>query len=110
MLGNVVEALEGNCARPSFPRAIRADQGTEFDAWNLDLWAYALGLTLDFSRPGKPTESTFFEALNGRFWAEILPANWFLMRTNAAEKLEAVAAAGTRPGPMVPSATSRRSR
>jgi transposase InsO family protein len=31
------------------------DQGTEFVSRDLDLWAYAKGVTLDFSRPGKPT-------------------------------------------------------
>jgi hypothetical protein len=29
----------------------------------LDLWAYQRGVTLDFSRPGKPTDNAFIEAL-----------------------------------------------
>jgi len=41
-------------------------------ARDLHLWAYQRGVTLDFSRPGKPTENAFIEAFNGR--AECLTA------------------------------------
>ncbi len=34
-------------------------------------------LTLDFSRPGKPTDNAFIESLNGRLRAECLNAHWF---------------------------------
>jgi putative transposase len=61
-----------------FPAAIRVDQGTEFVSRDLDLWAYQRGVTLDFSRPGKPTDNAFIEAFNGRFRAECLDAHWFL--------------------------------
>lgn len=67
---NVVEALDRACARLGYPKAIRVDQGTEFVSRNLDLWAYAHGVTLDFSHPGKPTDNAFIEAFNGRFRAE----------------------------------------
>ena len=50
----------------------RVDQGTEFLSRDLDLWAYAKGVILDFSRPGKPTDNAFIEAFNGRFRAECL--------------------------------------
>jgi len=46
-------------------------------------------VTLDFSRPGKPTENAFIEAFNGRFRAECLNAHWFLSLADAAEKMEA---------------------
>jgi putative transposase len=45
-----------------FPAAIRVDQGTEFVSRDLDLWAYQRGVTLHFSRPGKPTDNAFIEA------------------------------------------------
>ncbi len=35
---------------------VRVDQGTEFVSRDLDLWAYQRGVTLDFSRPAKPTD------------------------------------------------------
>ena len=55
---------------------------------DLDLWAYAKGVTLDFSRPGKPTDNAFIEAFNGRFRAECLNTHWFLTLADAREKLE----------------------
>ena len=36
---NVVEALDRACAKLSYPKAIRVDQGTEFVSRDLDLWA-----------------------------------------------------------------------
>ena len=44
--------------------------------------------TLDFSRPGKPTDNAFIEAFNGRFRAECLNAHWFLSLADARGKLE----------------------
>lgn len=56
---NVVAPLERVCAEMGYPRTIRADQGSEFISRDLDLWAYAKGVTLDFSRSGKPTDNAF---------------------------------------------------
>jgi putative transposase len=53
---DVVATLEGACAFTGYPKTIRVDQGSEFVSRDLDLWAYAKGVTLDFSRPGKPTD------------------------------------------------------
>ena len=44
-----------------FPVMIRVDQGTAFVSRDLDLWAYQRGVTLDFSRPGKPTDTDVVE-------------------------------------------------
>jgi putative transposase len=49
---DVVATLERACATMGYPKTIRVDQGTEFVSRDLDLWAYAKGVTLDFSRPG----------------------------------------------------------
>ena len=56
---HVVATLERVCAKVGYPRTIRVDQGSEFISHDLDLWAYAKGVTLDFSRPGKPTDNAF---------------------------------------------------
>ena len=72
-----------------YPSTIRVDQGSEFISRDMDLWAYANGVTLDFSRPGTPTDNAFIEAFNGRFRAECLNAHWFLTLADASEKLEA---------------------
>ncbi len=76
------------CWKVGLPATIRVDQGTEFVSRDLDLWAYQRGVTLDFSRPGKPTDNAFIEAFNGRFRAECLNAYWFLSLADAQEKLE----------------------
>ena len=55
----------------------------------LDLWAYLNGVTLDFSRPGKPTDNAFIESFNGSFRAECLNASWFLSLEDARSKCEA---------------------
>jgi putative transposase len=85
---DVVSALDRVCASVSYPKTIRVDQGSEFVSRDLDLWAYARGVTLDFSRPGKPTDNAFIEAFNGRFRAECLNAHWFLTLDDARAKME----------------------
>ena len=47
------------------------------------------GVTLDFSRPGKPTDNAFIESFNGKFRAERLNAHWFLSLDEARRKCEA---------------------
>lgn len=54
---DVVRTLERVCPQIVYPKTIRVDQGSEFISRDLDLWAYAKGVTLDFSRPGKPTDN-----------------------------------------------------
>jgi len=70
------------------PSPARVDQGSEFISRDLDLWAYQRGVTLDFSRPGKPTNNAFIKAFNGCFRAECLNAHWFLPLADAQEKVE----------------------
>lgn len=83
-----MQTLERTCAGIGYPKTIRVDQGTEFVSRDLDLWAYANGVTLDFSRLGKPTDNAFIEAFNGRFRAECLNTYWFLTLDDALSKLE----------------------
>jgi len=84
-----VEILEEVGRQVGFPKAIRVDQGTEFVSRDLDLWAYQRGVTLDFSRPGKPTDNAFIESFNGKFRAECLNAHWFMSLDDARRKCEA---------------------
>jgi putative transposase len=46
------------------PRAIRVDNGPEFVSRALNQWAYLHQITLDFSRPGKPTDNAVVESFN----------------------------------------------
>jgi putative transposase len=65
------------------------DNGPEFAGRSLDLWAHFNGVTLDFSRPGKPTDNGHIEAFNGRLRQECLAPNWFLCLDDARAKIEA---------------------
>lgn len=75
---DVVQTLERICKSGGYPKTIRVDNGSEFISRDLDLWAYANNVTLDFSRPGKPTDNGFIEAFNSKFRAECLNAHWFM--------------------------------
>jgi len=86
---DVVRVLEGVCKEVGFPATIRVDQGSEFVSRDLDLWASQRGVTLDFSRPGKPTDNAFIESFNGKFRAECLNAHWFMTLDDARRKCEA---------------------
>ena len=86
---DVVDTLERGAAEFGYPRTIRVDNGPEFVSRELDLWAYMKGVTLDFSRPGKPTDNAFIESFNGKFRAECLNTNWFLSLDEARAKCEA---------------------
>lgn len=86
---DVVEVLERIGREVGLPTTIRVDQGTEFVSRDLDLWAYQRGVTLDFSRPGKPTDNAFIESFNGKFRAECLNAHWFMSLDDARRKCEA---------------------
>lgn len=85
---DVVETLERVCRNVGFPKTIRVDQGSEFISRDLDLWAYQKGVTLDFSRPGKPTDNAFIESFNGKFRAECLNVHWFMSLDDARSKME----------------------
>lgn len=85
---DVVRTLEETCKRVGYPKTIRVDQGSEFISRDLDLWAYQNDVTLDFSRPGKPTDNAFIESFNGKFRAECLNAHWFLTLDDARKKME----------------------
>ena len=86
---DVVATLTRVCRDHGCPRTIRVDNGQEFISRDLDLWAYMNGVTLDFSRPGKPTDNSFIEAFNGKVRAECIDQNWFLSLADAQVKCEA---------------------
>lgn len=86
---DVVATLEYSIREVGLPKTIRVDNGPEFVSKELDLWAFMRGVTLDFSRPGKPTDNSFIESFNGKFRAECLNANWFQSLDEARQKCEA---------------------
>ena len=85
---DVIEVLDRVCSEVGYPASIRVDQGSEFISRDLDLWAYMKGVTLDFSRPGTPTDNAFIESFNGKFRAECLNQHWFMNLDDAVGKCE----------------------
>ena len=80
--------LERGAAEFGYPKTIRVVNGAEFISKELDLWAYANGVTLDFSRPGKPTDNAFVESFNASARLECLGRHWFMDLDDAIQKVE----------------------
>ncbi len=74
----VVEVMKRISSIRGAPKTMRVDNGPEFISKALDRWAYENGVTLDFSRPGKPPDNAFVKSFNGRLRDECLNAHWFL--------------------------------
>jgi putative transposase len=85
---DVVQVLEEVVQVRGKPQTIRVDNGPEFISKSLDWWSYFNQVTLDFSRPGKPTDNALIESFNGRFREECLNQSWFLTLADARERIE----------------------
>jgi putative transposase len=85
----VVDAMTRITLSRGALRTIRVDNGPEFISKALDRWAYENGVTLDFSRPVKPTDNAFVESFNGRLRDECLNTHWFLSLEDARAKIDA---------------------
>ena len=86
---DVVNVLRRIAAVRGAPRRIHCDNGSELASRLVDLWAYANGVTMQFSRPGKPTDNAFIESFNGSLRDECLNVQWFDDLTDAKTKLQA---------------------
>jgi putative transposase len=85
---DVMSTLNQAIAAFGKPRSIRVDNGCQFTSREFDLWAYANGVVIDFSRPGKPTDNAFIESFNARIRLECLNQHWFLDLDDARMKIE----------------------
>jgi putative transposase len=86
---DVVNALEEiKNIQGIIPKRLQTDNGSEFKSLEMDLWAYSNKITMDFSRPGKPTGNPYVESFNGSFRAECQNAHWFLSLEDASQKIE----------------------
>jgi putative transposase len=84
---NVAEVMESLKMKYGVtPKRIQVDNG-EFTSKDFDRWAHTNNVTLDFSRPGKPTDNPFIESFNGSFRDECLNTSWFLSLEDASEKI-----------------------
>lgn len=85
---DVVAVMDRLVQDRGVPDRSQCDNGSEFISKVLDKWAYENGVTLDFSRPGKPMDNAMIESFNGSFRDECLNVNWFLSLEDAQEKIE----------------------
>ncbi len=84
----VVEIMEELKHTRGLPNTIKIDNGPEFISKDLDKWAYENGVSLEFSRPGRPTDNAMIESFNRSFRDECLNVHWFLSLEDAREKIE----------------------
>lgn len=86
---DVAAALDRVFATGITPRSITVDHGTEFTSGALEDWAYARGVALEFTRPGKPTDNSHIESFNGRLRDEFLNVHEFASLVDVRTRLEA---------------------
>ena len=86
---DVVRTLERARRERGRPRRLFCDNGSEFQSRLVDLWAFQHQVTVEFSRPGKPTDNAHIESFNGRFRDECLNIHWFTDLTEASTLVEA---------------------
>lgn len=86
---HVVAALETVLATCGLPQSITVDHGTEFTSRAVEAWAFDRHVTLDFTRPGTPTDYGHIESFNGRLRDECLNVHPFLSREHAKAVIEA---------------------
>jgi putative transposase len=84
----VIDALEQARRQHGLPTTIRVDLGSQFTSKELNLWAYANGITLDFSRPGKPTDNAYVESFNATVRLECLGGTGFSIWTTPTRRLK----------------------
>jgi len=84
----VVCTLERLRQQGRLPHCLRLDNGPEFTGKELDAWAQAHNVRLDFIRPGKPMDNGHIESFNGKMRDECLTQNVFLSLADARDSLE----------------------
>lgn len=68
----VIRVLERISMWRGYPEKLRMDNGPEFISLALAEWAEKNGITLEFIKPGKPTQNSFIERFNRSFRNEVL--------------------------------------
>ncbi|MCP5082354.1 MAG: transposase [Alphaproteobacteria bacterium] len=72
---------------------------------DLRLWAYQKGVTLDFSRPDKPTDNSFIESFSENFPPERLNTHWLMSVDDTPSKWRNSATTTKKSVPIVRSVT-----
>jgi len=84
----VVRVLDQQSALRGVPKRLRVDNGPEFRAKPLDIWAKKNNVVLFFIEPGKPMQNGQIESFNGRFRQECLNQEWFTSLKEARQTIE----------------------
>lgn len=84
----VARVLDRLVAERGKPKIITVDNGPEFSGQTLDEWAHHNSVTLQFIRPGKPTENAYVESFNGRLRDECLNEEFFISLADARRNIE----------------------
>ena len=85
----VVNILSQIATQRGAPKRIHCDNGSEFAGRLVDLWAYANGVVMEYSRPGKPTDNAWIESFNATLRDECLNLHWIDDSTDAQRTLNA---------------------
>ena len=85
---DVINALQKAIDERDVPEKIWCDNGKEFTSRTMDVFAYMQGITMQFSRPGTPTDNAFIESFNGRLRQDCLNHNWFTDMEEVQKTLE----------------------
>ena len=85
---DVINALKQAIDERDVPERIWCDNGKEFTSRIMDVFAYLQGITMQFSRPGTPTDNAFIESFNGRLRQDCLNHNWFTDMEEVQKTLE----------------------
>jgi putative transposase len=73
----VIDVLNKIKQERGLPTEIVVDNGPEFTAKKMIIWACNNGVRLRFIDPGKPIQNAYIESFNGRMRDECLNQNWF---------------------------------
>jgi putative transposase len=73
----IIRVLERVIDDRGKPDVLRADNGPEFTSKDLELWAKARGITIQFIQPGKPTQNGYIERFNRLYREAVLDAYLF---------------------------------
>jgi len=75
---DVEAVLDEQVARYGIPKYIRSDNGGQFIAFVIQLWAQKSQVTLAYIQPGKPWQNGFAENFVGTYRREVLNAEIFM--------------------------------
>ena len=84
----VIQTLERLRSMGQLPSVLRADNGPEFTSNAIQAWAAKNGITIKYSRPGRPTDNGHVESFNGKLRDECLNQNLFSTLQEARDCIE----------------------